>query len=194
MPPLSEMSATSLWAATMVSLALWGVNVHPPTMPDSSCALAIVPLWATHRSRTLSGCALARLLLPIVEYRTWPIAAGAAYSDAMRRSSRAEPDTRPVRLRGSFPGTAIPHASWPRCCRARSASIAIGTTLKPDELYRPTTPQFSRACRPPSPPGWRGPAPAAGSLPLPPASAAPVMRPQSLRRPGSTTSTPRGPF
>ncbi len=51
-----------------------------PTMLDNSSTLEIVPLCAMHKSFTLSGWAFSKLLLPIVEYLTWPIAANDEYS------------------------------------------------------------------------------------------------------------------
>ena len=72
--PFSVISDTNLCAATSVSLAFCGVKVHPPTRFESSSTLEMVPLCATQRSFTLSGCALSRSLYPTVEYLTCPIA------------------------------------------------------------------------------------------------------------------------
>ena len=68
--PFSLINETGLCAATNVSLAFCGVNVHPPTKLDSSSTLAIVPLWATQRSFTFNGCAFSSSLFPTVEYLT----------------------------------------------------------------------------------------------------------------------------
>ncbi len=81
--PSVDISETSRWAATKVSLAFCGVNVHPPTRFASSATFAIVPLCAIHRSFTLRGWAFSRLLFPTVEYLTCPIAAGDAYSSVI---------------------------------------------------------------------------------------------------------------
>ena len=143
MPPPPSISETSRCAAIRVSLDFCGLNEHPPTMFFISVASVMVPLWATHRSRMRWGWAFSRLLRPMVEYLTWPMAHSDSYSDDMSRNSEEDAETSPSRRSGSRSGTAMPQASWPRCCRARRASMASGTTLIPPELNIPTTPQFS---------------------------------------------------
>src|ERR671911_1594791 len=58
-------------------------------------------------------------------------------------NSEAAEETRPSLLYGGLPGTAIPHASCPRCCRARNESMTKGMTLCPSREKIPITPQFS---------------------------------------------------
>src|SRR5207248_1897048 len=53
--PFSDMSETNRFAAINVSLTFWGVKVHPPTIPDNSSTLDIVPLCAMQRSFTFNG-------------------------------------------------------------------------------------------------------------------------------------------
>ena len=119
------------------------MNEQPPTILANSSTFEIVPLCAIHRSLTLSGCAFSRLLLPRVEYRTWPIDAEEEYSSAIFLNSVADAETRPNFFSGGLFGTAIPQASCPLCCNARSASIVIGITFEPSRLKIATTPQFS---------------------------------------------------
>ena len=113
--PFSFISETNLCAAIIVSLVFCGVNEQPPTTLDNSSTFEIVPLCATHKSRTLSGCALSILLFPIVEYLTCPIAEADEYSIEIFLNSEAEEETKPNFFNGDLFGTAIPHASWPLC-------------------------------------------------------------------------------
>src|SRR5215217_2475406 len=69
--------------------------------------------------------------------------------------SDAAEETSPSLLNGGLPGTAMPHASCPRCCKARNESMTKGITLCPSsekipiKKKNPNHPEFLKNKSPP---------------------------------------------
>ena len=90
-----------------------------------SAALIRLPLWATATGPRWncrsSGWALHSLELPVVEYRTWPMAAVPASSSlSIRGVNTWLTSPMPVWPLIVWPSvTAMPADSWPRCCWAK---------------------------------------------------------------------------
>ena len=82
---------------------------------------------------------------PVVEYRVWPMAWYPV--SGLRVSFVKTWETRPGCLwtRARWPSlTAMPAASWPRCCSANSPKNASWATPSPCGVEMPITPHSSR--------------------------------------------------
>ena len=108
---------------TSVSIEDWKMEPETSSSRLSSWAFTRLPLWAMamepDSKSTTSGWAFFSSELPVVEYRTCPIATCPGSRE--RISSEKMSATSPISLWKmilSPSELAIPALSWPRCCSA----------------------------------------------------------------------------
>src|SRR5512134_228489 len=115
---------------TSVSIEDWKMEPETSSSRLISWALTRLPLWATamepDSKSTTTGWAFFSSELPVVEYRTCPIAMCPGSRD--RISSEKMSATSPISLWKMIPSPsvlAIPALSCPRCCSAYSPRYAM---------------------------------------------------------------------